>query len=150
MTVDEELELATLGAITGSRATEALLLEIVDAMRARNLLTRGDVAGAFFRAKWVMEEQESDPENPTRITASQDLALMEANWSKRMSFHPDMAALRHRYSAWAAAGEKGPHPAGSAELVRVYAEAENAALDAEMSAPVPQRGKRPRPKTERP
>lgn len=116
------LQEKTFEATANSRAVAALLLELVDALRERGLITRGDIAGAFFRADVVLRQQMREDEKPGVINAPAFLGVMEGYWAKRMTFHPDLFALRARVRDWEAAGSKEPHPAHAHEIRRAYDE----------------------------
>ena len=116
------LEIETMEAIAQATVLDSLMLEIVAALRARNLITRGDVAGAFFRTEHALKVRAADMEAPPLIKSSEYLELTMERWTERMSFHPHLHALRHRVSQWETTGMKGNHPAQEGEIVRDYNE----------------------------
>ena len=89
-----------------------LLSEIVDALKARNLLNAEDVAGALLRAEYRAEMADKFGEDDGDITGHHVAAAqitIEA-WGERLSLEPALERLRTRQHEWIVAGKPGRSP----------------------------------------
>lgn len=103
-----------------------LLSEIVDALRARELLTAEDVAGALLRAEYRAEMADRIFEEDGDISgyhAGAARITIDA-WSRRLMLEPALHGLRARQYEWMSAGQPGGSPLAPARIVEDYADGE--------------------------
>ncbi|SCD23661.1 hypothetical protein [Brucella inopinata] len=98
-------------ALAEARVANVLLMELLDTLETRGLVTRADIAAALLRMEWratvadVLDETEGD------ITHHAQIAKLTIDeWETRFGLPPELFALRKAQQEWIAQGSSGESP----------------------------------------
>ncbi|MBD8554881.1 hypothetical protein IFT84_10130 [Rhizobium sp. CFBP 8762] len=104
------------------RLTSMLLVELVDSLRARQLLTRADVAGALLRTEFRATNPDEWSEEASKFI-DVNLQFAESNtkeWSHRFALAAELYTLQEAQKDWLHAGKRGKSPLYPGEVISRY------------------------------
>ncbi|MDL2401289.1 hypothetical protein [Rhizobium mayense] len=103
-----------------------LLMELVDALKARGALRGEDIAGALLRAEYRAELADKIAEEDGKIIDfhASEARLCTAEWEKRFGLKPEIYTLRKAQHDWIYAGGQGKSPLYPERVVELYSEPE--------------------------
>lgn len=99
-----------------------LLSEIVDALKARNLLGDEDIAGALLRAEYRAEMADKIDADDGDISGHHVAAAQITidAWSRRLTLEPALDELRTRQHEWIVVGKPDVSPLQADRIAEEY------------------------------
>lgn len=113
-------------AVADANVLGMLLSEVVDALKARGVLSAEDIAGALLRAEYRAEMADRFGEEEGDISGHHFAAarLTIDAWSNRLDLEPALDELRAEHNDWLATDQKGTPAIDAERIVRDYSDCE--------------------------
>ncbi len=122
MEEDTQVERTANFAAADANVLGMLLSEIVDALKARSLLSAEDVAGALLRAEYRAEMADKFNEDDGDISGYHVAAAQITidAWSRRLTLEHALDELRARQHEWIVAGKPEDSPLDADRIAEEY------------------------------
>ncbi|WP_141682923.1 hypothetical protein [Agrobacterium tumefaciens] len=110
-------------ALAEARIANILLMEMMEALQARGLIQRSDIAGALLRMEWRASVADAEEEDEENIIHHSELAKLTIDeWETRFGLPPELYTLRKAQQEWLQSGEGGRSPLYPEQVIELYSD----------------------------